>query len=173
MSARPASLNWIAAPLAVALGALLVAVVREPAPPLDLPAAGPATNEAAAPFRPAADLRRFFAPPQELPWDTNRPGPTPFFTAAIRPPAAPVAPPPPTTKKVPMLYQGHMETSLGVRLALVRAGDAARLVRLGDEVAGGWVAADIAHAALAMTNAAGQAVKLPFRVPQEVEVPVK
>lgn len=173
MSVRPASLNWIAAPLTAALGFLLVAVVRGPTPPLDLPAARPAANGSAAPFRPAADLRRFFSPPAELPWNTNRVGPTPFFTEAIRPPAAPVAPPPPTTTKVSMRYQGHMETSRGARLALVRVGEAARLLRLGEEVAGGWVAADIAHAALAMTNAAGQEVKLPFRVPQEVEVPAK
>ncbi|MFN0066918.1 MAG: hypothetical protein ACKVYV_04690 [Limisphaerales bacterium] len=173
MSARPVRLNWIAAPLALVLGALLVAVLTSPPPPV-LPAAPPpASNDSAPSLRAADDLRRLFSPPVEVPWATNLARSSPFFTEAIRPPPSPVAPPPPTTIKVAMLYQGHMETSRGARLAQVRVGEAARLVRPGDEVAGGWIVAEIAQADLTVTNASGKTLKLPFRAPHDVEVPVK
>lgn len=173
MSARPPDRNWLAVPLAVALTLLLLAVLRRPGPASELPENGPESAAVDQPFRPARELRRHFSPPAGLPWSTNPPGPSPFFTAAIRPPPAPEPPPPPRTRKVTMLYQGHMETSRGVRMALVRLADEpGRLYRMGDEVAGGFIAANIAHAALRLTNAAGQQVELSFRVPQEVEVPL-
>lgn len=173
MSARPPDRNWLAAPLALALVVLLLAVLRRPGPAYELPANGSENYGVSQVFQPASELRRHFTPPAGLPWTTNLSGPSPFFTAAIRPPAAPPPPPPPRTKKVTLLYQGHMETSRGVRLALVRQADGAgRLFRIGDEVAGGFLAADITRAVLTLTNATGHQVGLSFRVPQEVEVPL-
>lgn len=173
MSARPPARNWLAVPLAAALALLLLTVLRRPGPAFELPENGPESPGRVQPFRPARELQRHFGPPAGLPWATNLPGTSPFLTAAIRPPAAPVPPPPPQTKKVTMLYQGHMETSRGVRTALVRLADGpGRLFRMGDEVAGGFLAANIAHTSLTLTNAAGQQVELSFRVPLEVEVPL-
>lgn len=124
---------------------------------------------------PAAEqMRQFFSWPSAVSWRPFTNEGNPFFTLAIQPaPPAKVSTPEPATRRVDVTYRGFFETSANVRRAVVQVADVQVLARRGERVVADFVAVEIELRHLALTNGAGQAVKLEFSKTQPIEVPAK
>lgn len=124
---------------------------------------------------PAAEqTRRFFGWAQGLDWVPLTNDRNPFFTLAIQPAApSPPPPPPPATRRIEVTYRGFMETSAGVRRALVQVDAAQVLGGLGENIVADYAAMEIALRHMILTNGGGQSVRLEFSKAQTIEVPAK
>lgn len=128
-----------------------------------------------APAHPASEqTRHFFDWASHLRWRPLTNSANPFFSLAIQPPPPPPPPAPsPTTRKIDVTYRGFFETSAGIRRAVIQVADKQILARRGDKVVADYATAAIELKHLALTNAAGTAVRLEFAKPQSLEIPVK
>jgi hypothetical protein len=126
-----------------------------------------------APHPAAGQTRQFFEWPGSVRWTPLTNSANPFFTLAIQPPPPKAPVPPPATKKVEVTYRGFLETSAGVRRAVVQVAEQQILGGRGDRVVADLAAAEIGLAKLTLTNGAGQVVELLFAKPQSIEVPAK
>ena len=108
--------------------------------------------------------------PVEIPKPVEVPKPAPVPVTAPAPAPAPV-PAPPTVKKIALLYQGLMDTAAG-RQGFVKVGDAQLVVGIGAAVIAEYTVKDLTlqTATLQRSN---ETKVLNFRVPLEIEVPIK
>lgn len=179
---RPtALLNWSLLPVAAGLLALLALCLGQLRQPVGIePSPGPTHTN--LPIHPAADrTRQFFEWPSRVEWLPLTNAGNPFFTLAIQPPPPPKPPaPPPATRKVDLTYRGYLQTSAGIRRAVVQVADTQVLARLGENVIASFNATEIQpnHLLLTSTNPPVGTnppitVKLDFAKTAPLEVPAK
>lgn len=126
------------------------------------------------PHAAADQARQFFGWPASVKWTPLTQTNNPFFTLAIQPvPPPKPPPPPPATRKVELTYRGFLETSAGVRRAVVQVADQQVIGLLGDRVVADYATSEIALRHLTLTNVAGTNVTLEFSRPQSLEIPAK
>lgn len=181
MRRPPALLNGSVLPVTGILVLLLgfsVLRLRDPNPAAEPPSHSP-TN---APPHPAAErTRQFFGWPAQVEWLPLTNNGNPFFTLAIQPPPPPKpAPPPPATRKVELTYRGYLETSAGIRRAVVQVADKEVLARLGEPVLDAFHTTEIepGHLLLTSTNPPvgtnpPATVKLGFSKTLPIQIPAK
>lgn len=167
-------LNWALIPAAIALVVLLVVSLfalqgRNP------DESGVSIIAPSTALHPAAEqTRQFFGWPLKVQWLPLTNAANPFFTLAIQPTPPPKPPPPPpTTRKVDVTYRGFIETSAGVRRAVVQVGDTQVLGRKGDKIVADFAVDEIELKTLQLTNPAGQKVVIDFAKSKPLEVPAK
>ncbi len=174
MTRNPTLLNWSLVPTTLVLLALLALSLLRFRGADALNAGRLATALPATPQSAAEETRRFFDWPSQVVWVALTNHGNPFFTLAIRPAAAPKpAPPPPTTRKVDLTYRGFLETSAGVRRAVVQVSETQIIARLGEKIVADFVALEIGMTNLVLTNGTDRGVSLQFAKPQPLEIPAK
>lgn len=168
--------QWAMVPAALLMAGLLafsLARLRDDDPSLS----GIRPHPAPPTRHPAADQTRgHFGWPGEANRQPMTNLANPFFTLAIQaapPPPPPTPPPPPATRTVSVTYRGYLETSAGLRRALVLVDDRQLLVARGETVVANFAVADIELRHLSLTNAAGASVRGEFSKPVPVEVPAQ
>jgi hypothetical protein len=183
MRRNPSLLNGTLLPVAAGLILLLglsLSRLRDPGrvAPRPTPADTNATDHPAA--HRTRDLFEWPARVEWLPLTSNG---NPFFTLAIQPPPPPKPPPPPpATRKVELTYRGYLETSAGIRRAVIQVADKQVLARVGEPVLAAFNASDIQPNHLVLTSTKGGApagtnppatVKLDFAKTVPLEIPTK
>lgn len=108
--------------------------------------------------------------PVEIPKPVAPPKPTPAPAPAPAP-AAVTIPPPPTVKKVVLLYQGLMETAAG-RQGFMKVGDAQLVIGVGSRVVAEYTVKELTLQS-AMLQRSNETKVVNFRMPLEIEVPIK
>lgn len=96
-----------------------------------------------------------------------------FQTTFYQPP--PPKPPPkaPTTRKITLVFSGFTQTSGAPPQAFIQGPDGLVVRHPGSKVAGDLILVAINGNTLTLTNASGQTNLLPFKVAQEVSVPIQ
>lgn len=125
-------------------------------------ALGPTNSRLADLFTPAALAASALA--------TNLP--PPFATTFFQPPP-PKPAPAKKTRKVTLTYNGFFETSSGEKRAYVMVGGALAMLPPGAPVVSDLMISNIQRAELTLMRAGTQAVTVPFRGSQEVEIPAE
>jgi hypothetical protein len=134
----------------------------------------PATPTASESHPAAEHTRQFFGWPSRVQWQPLTNTGNPFFTLAIQPPPPPTPPPPPpATRKIDVTYRGFLETSAGIRRAVVQVADKQIVAKRGETIVADFTALDIELRFLTVTNSTGKSLKFPFATNQPVEVPAK
>ena len=174
MNDRSSQLPWAMLPVTGGLLLLLVLAIVHTRGGSDTDGPSVAGRMPPVPAYAAEQARRFLGWPKEVKWTPLSLTNTPFFTLAIRPPPPPApAAPPPATRMVKVTYRGFLETSAGVRRAVVQVADQQVVMGRGEKVLADYAAAEIELRHLTVTNAAGKSVRLEFTKPQDIEVPAK
>jgi hypothetical protein len=70
-------------------------------------------------------------------------------------------------------YRGFLETSAGIRRAVVQVADKQIVAKRGETIVADFTALDIELRFLTVTNSTGKSLKFPFATNQPVEVPAK
>lgn len=172
---RPSStLNLALVPIALGLLLLIglaLLLLRDSNPTTQFPS----THRDSPDNHPAAEhTRQFFGWPSQVQWQPLTNVSNPFFTLAIQAPPPPKPPPPPpSTRKIDVTYRGYLQTSAGVRRAVVQVADKQIIAKRGEPILADFVALDIELLFLTVTNPAGKSIQFPFRTNLPVEVPAQ
>lgn len=164
-------LTWIMIPAAFVLAGLLAVALMRLRPGH---AAVPKTHsgQKLPPLpRAAEETRELLGWLRAPEWHPFTNASNPFFTLAIQPAPAPAPPPAaPTTRRIDVTYRGFLETSAGIRRAVVQVADKEVLGGRGDKIVADYAIMEIEVGRLTLTNTAGKSVTCAFTKTQSVEV---
>ncbi len=165
-------LNWAMLPAAAVMLVLMTISLMRLGDARDVASQGRTGTKLPPPPAAAEETREFLAWLHEAAWRPFTNSNNPFYTLAIQA-APPPSPPPsaPATRKFDVTYRGFLETSAGIRRAVVQVADKQVLGGLGDKIVADYAVMEIALRHLTLTNAAGTAVQFEFAKMKTLEVP--
>lgn len=165
--------RWLSLALLVGVAALLFLVIRDYGSGMPRFALGQRSSVPAAALLPANQFANLLSgggvPSLAVPtnqWSA-------FYTTAFQPPPPKPPPPPPTTRKVELLYLGHIDPGDAPRRAFVKVGETQFVGIAGSNVVADWFIQSVERDLLTLTNRAGETNQLEFRKVQSIQVPVQ
>ncbi len=164
--------RWLTLALLVGVAALLFLVIRDYGSGMLRFPLGQRTSVPPAALLPAGQFANLLsgAAVPSLAVPTNQW--TAFYTTAFQPPPPKPPPPPPTTRKVELVYLGHIDPGDAPRRAFLKVDGSPLVGTAGTNVIADWFIQNMERDLLILTNRAGETNQLEFRKTQSIQVPV-